>query len=140
MLSGLFLLTLAPRSSPRPHSDMEASLGPPTRTTLAGQTPRPGALHPRDPLPPARAASSPASPRLGDQWEGCDAGTRPAIGWLRRGERWCGARSPPGCELWAVVRATVRDVGRQAEQLPGDWLDDRTILAYWRPPGGSERA
>lgn len=34
-------------------------------------------------------------------------------------------------ELWAVVKATVRDVGRQAEQPPDDWLDDRTILSYW---------
>lgn len=99
-----------------------------------------GVLHPRNPLSPARAASLQAPPWLEDQWEGRDAGTRPAIGWLGRGERWCGARSPPGCEQWAVVRATVRDVGRQAEQPPDDWLGDRTILPYWRPAGGPVRA
>lgn len=42
ILTGLFLLNLAPRSSPRPHSDTVASLGPPTGRTIAGQTPRLG--------------------------------------------------------------------------------------------------
>lgn len=108
-------------------SDSEAAGAPPAGSPAAPPRGRVGSVLAGAPL-------SPPPPRLRSQSEGGDAGTRPAIGWLGRGERWCGARSPPGCEPWAVVKATVRDVGRQAGQPPADWLGDRTILPYWRPP------
>ena len=41
-----------------------------------------------------------------------------AIGWRSHGERWCGAGSQHQRELWAVVKATVRDVGPSGRASP----------------------